>query len=143
MKRTALLSFAAGLLVGTAATAASGTKGQIVRNAPAKTAPSGKAKAIPLIHSGTGAGSAYMGLLEMKAGAKVPLHRDPTEEYIYVIAGGGTISIDGEEHVVYQGDAIFMPANAEVSFAASEKGETHVLQVFAPGGPESKYESWK
>ena len=80
MKRTALLSFAAGLLVGTAATAASGTKGQIVRNAPAKTAPSGKAKAIPLIHSGTGADSAYMGLLEMKAGAKVPLHRDPTEE---------------------------------------------------------------
>jgi quercetin dioxygenase-like cupin family protein len=143
MNRMTLISFAAGILIGTVATAASGSKGQVIRNAASKTAPSGKAKAIPLIHKGMGAESAYMGLLEMEAGTKVPVHRDPTEEYIYVLAGGGTVTIDGEAHIAYQGDAIFMPANAEVSFVSSEKGETHVLQVFAPGGPESKYDSWK
>lgn len=85
---------------------------------------------------------AYVGHLTMQAGAKVPVHRDASEEFIHVLAGSGTITIDGVSEVIGEGDTIFMPANAEVTFANGD-AEMVGLQVFA--GPESakKYEAWR
>lgn len=85
--------------------------------------------------------NAWLGVLHLSPAAKVPLHRDLSEEYLFVLEGGGTLWIDGEEHALAQGSAVFMPAGAEVRF---ENGPdpTTVIQVFA--GPESaeKYASW-
>ena len=57
-----------------------------------------------------------MGLLEMQAGAKVPLHRDATEEYIHILQGSGDITINGKTTKIQKGDTVYMPANAEVTF---------------------------
>ncbi len=106
-------------------------------------APSGMAppKTATIRHLARGA-NAYVGHLTMQAGAKVPVHRDASEEFIHVLAGSGTITIDGVASEIGVGDTIYMPANAEVTF---ENGDAEMvgLQVFA--GPESakKYEAWK
>ena len=86
--------------------------------------------------------NAFIGELTIQPGAKVPVHRDPTEEYLYVLSGGGTMTLNGKVYPVKKGDVIYMPAGAEVSFV-NGKEVTKVMQVFAGPGPASKYDSWK
>ena len=86
--------------------------------------------------------NAWIGRLTMDAGAKVPLHRDPTEEYVFVIAGSGQVTIDGRTSPVAPGTTIFMPANAEVTFQNGDDPMT-VIQVFAGPGPAAKYDAWQ
>jgi len=86
--------------------------------------------------------AAFLGVLELPGGGAVPEHQDLTEEYIYVLEGGGTITVDGEQHSLSPGSAVFMPAGATVSYQNGDEALV-ALQVFA--GPESadKYERWE
>lgn len=106
-------------------------------NAPTATAPNGKAT---ITHLAMGH-NAYLGRLRMDAGAGVPAHRDPTEEYIHVLEGGGSMTIDGEVYEIGPGTTIYMPANAEVSYQNGDQ-EMLALQVFAGPEPAAKYEAW-
>ncbi len=103
-----------------------------------KGSPPGTGRVLPLLQGN----NAFVATIQLDPGATIPTHRDPTEEYIVVTAGGGMLTLDGAEHRLAEGSAVFMPANAEVSFVAGDAGVTG-LQVFA--GPESaaKYDAWK
>ena len=105
--------------------------------APRATAPNGKAT---IAHLARGE-NAYVGLLRMDAGGAVPVHRDTTEEFIHVLSGGGTITIDGQAHEVAAGATIYMPADAEVSYQNGAE-EMVALQVFAGPEPAAKYDAW-
>lgn len=85
---------------------------------------------------------AFIGLLTLNGGGKVPKHADATEEFIYVIDGGGTLHIDGKKHRIGPGTMVYMPAGATVSYA---NGPTPLvaLQVFAGPSPADKYGIWK
>ncbi len=85
---------------------------------------------------------AFVGKLELAGGAAVPEHQDATEEFIYVLEGNGRITIDGAEHAVKPNTAVYMPANATVSF---QNGDARMvaLQVFAGPGPAAKYDGWE
>lgn len=85
--------------------------------------------------------AAFVGVLQMEPGASVPEHRDATEEYIHVLAGGGRMWIEDVEYAVEPGATVFMPAGAKVRF---ENGDvrTTAIQVFAGPAPADKYESW-
>lgn len=106
-------------------------------DAPQATAPNGKAT---ITHLARGQ-NAYLGKLRMDPGGAVPAHRDPTEEFIHVIAGTGTITIDGVDHEIGPGATIYMPAEAEVSYQNGAE-EMVAIQVFAGPGPAAKYEAW-
>jgi quercetin dioxygenase-like cupin family protein len=105
--------------------------------APRATAPSGKAT---ITHLARGH-SAYMGKLEMQGGGAVPEHRDATEEYIHVLSGSGTITIEGVPSQVEAGATIYMPADALVSFTNGPEPLV-AIQVFAGPEPSAKYEKW-
>lgn len=142
------LVFLLGLACGGGLVAAQAARGPtppaVVHLSEARTlvAPSGKARVHILAGAGQGTQSAFLGVLDVDPGAGVPKHRDPTEEYIYVLEGGGEITIDGRAFPLRAGSAVFMPADAEVSFQAMEGTPTRVVQVFAPRGPETKYDGW-
>lgn len=85
--------------------------------------------------------NAYVARLGIAPGAKVPEHKDPTEEYIHVLSGHGKITIDGKTHPVGPGASIYMPAGAKVSFQNGPETMT-ALQVFAGPGPAKKYDTW-
>jgi quercetin dioxygenase-like cupin family protein len=106
-------------------------------DAPRRRAPNGRAQ-IALLALGN---EAFVGRLELDPDAIVPEHRDPTEEYLVVLEGSGTIFIDGVEHAVETGATVFMPANALVTFQ-NGPAPLVAIQVFA--GPESaaKYDAW-
>ena len=100
--------------------------------------PSGKAS-IRLLAEGE---NAFIGLLRMDGGGKVPEHRDQSEEYIHVLKGSGTIFIDDTPQKIKPGTTIFMPKNAKVRY---ENGpdEMMAIQVFADPGSATKYQAWK
>jgi quercetin dioxygenase-like cupin family protein len=85
---------------------------------------------------------AFLARLQMPAGAAVPQHRDSTEEYIHVLEGGGTITVDGTAHTIATGDTVYMPAGAEVSFTNGD-APLVAMQVFAGPEPASKYGVWQ
>lgn len=49
---------------------------------------------------------------EVKAGSEQPLHKHEPEQCYFIIKGTGLMIIDGEERQVYEGDAVYIPANA-------------------------------
>lgn len=85
--------------------------------------------------------NAFIGRLSLAPGGAVPEHQDPTEEYIHVLSGHGTMVIDGETHEISAGTTIFMPAGATVSYQNGAE-ELVAIQVFAGPGPSSKYDRW-
>lgn len=105
--------------------------------APRATAPHGKAS---IAHLARGR-NAYLGMLQMDASASVPNHRDPTEEFIHVLEGGGTMIIDGRSFEITAGTTIYMPAEAEVSFQ-NGPAPMRAIQVFAGPEPAAKYDAW-
>ncbi len=108
-----------------------------IEQAERRTAPSGKAK-VTILARGL---NAFVARLEMEPGAAVPEHRDSTEEYIHVLEGSGTITIDDQAYPLAAGGTVYMPANAKVSFANGDAPLVG-LQVFAGPEPAAKYDAW-
>ena len=101
------------------------------------TSPNGKAELLKIAQGD----NAFVALLNMLAGAVVPVHRDATEEYILFLSGGGILTLDGVTHEVAEGHAVYMAPSAEVTFTAGPDGAT-VFQVFAGPEPAAKYDAW-
>ncbi len=106
--------------------------------AEVRTAASGKAS-IRFLALGE---NAFIGRLELAPGAKVPQHRDATEEYLHILEGSGVITIDGQAYDVGPGATVYMPANAEVSYQ-NGPATLVAIQVFAGPAPAKKYDAWK
>lgn len=102
-----------------------------------RVSPNGKAR-VTILARGL---AAFVARLEMDPGAAVPEHRDATEEYIHVLEGSGTITIDDVTYPLAVGDTVYMPADAKVSF---QNGDAPLvgLQVFAGPEPAAKYDAW-
>lgn len=85
--------------------------------------------------------NAFLAKLEMDAKAKIPLHRDSTEEYVHILEGSGKMTIDGKPYDIAPGTTIYMPPNCEVSF---DNGDAKLIgiQVFAGPEPAKKYDAW-
>lgn len=109
-----------------------------VDSAPKRVAPNGKAT-ITMLGNGD---RAFLGVLTMDAKGKVPIHRDVSEEYIYILEGSGELTIEGKSHSVKPGSAIFMPSGVEVSFTNGDS-KLVALQVFTPLESAKKYNNWK
>ncbi len=100
-------------------------------------APSGKASVRVLARGA----NAFVAELSMDSGAAVPEHADATEEYIHVLEGSGTITIDGQAHDITAGATVFMSAGAVVSYQNGD-APMRALQVFAGPEPAAKYDAW-
>lgn len=86
--------------------------------------------------------AAFVARLTLAPEARLPEHRDSTEEVVHVLRGTGTVTIDGRSWQVGPGDTLFMPANALVSYVNGPT-ESEVLQVFAGPEPAAKYDAWQ
>lgn len=89
-------------------------------------------------------GHVFVAKLTIPANGKVPAHRDPSDEYVYVLSGSGVMTVGESKKGVKisKGDTVLIEAGAEIWFQAGDQ-PVEVLQVFDPSGPEKKYDSWK
>jgi quercetin dioxygenase-like cupin family protein len=77
-------------------------------------------------------------VLALDAGAAVPEHVHAKEtEILYVLAGAGTMVVDGVTLPVDASSVVQIPAN--VTHAASVTAAFRAIQLYTPGGPEQRF----
>ena len=82
---------------------------------------------------------AYAAELTFSAGATVAAHRhDTSSEVLYVLDGGGTLTIGENQSVLAKGSAISIPKATQHAFTAGPKG-FRAIQFYLPPGPEERF----
>ena len=87
-----------------------------------------------------------LGVAEFAAHGVLHLHRHEPAEFYMCLTGSGIVTIDGVEHIVKSGSAVFVPGNAEHGVVAGAEGLTFaygfaqhsfadVDYVFSTSGP--------
>jgi quercetin dioxygenase-like cupin family protein len=61
----------------------------------------------------TATDSLTAGVAEVESGGWLGLHRHKPAEIYYVLEGNGVVTLDGQEHAVGPGSAVFIPGDAE------------------------------
>jgi quercetin dioxygenase-like cupin family protein len=101
----------------------------------------GKARVRKLLGpENTGREVAYLGLLEADPGAEIPRHMHPTSaELMYVVSGGGMLTVGAEPIPFGPDTAIHIPENQPhlANFTGPDK--TIMIQLYAPAGPEQRF----
>jgi quercetin dioxygenase-like cupin family protein len=101
----------------------------------------GKARVRKLLTTdNTGHQTAYLGVLEADPGAEIPRHLHPTSaEILYVVSGGGVLTVGAEPIPFGPDTAIHIPENQPhlASFTGPDK--TIMIQLYAPPGPEQRF----
>ncbi len=54
----------------------------------------------------------------LEAGGHSPRHQHDYEHEVYVVAGGGTVLLNGKENPIKAGDVVYVPADHEHQFKA-------------------------
>ena len=99
----------------------------------------GKGKAQLLLEPDRTAGrQAYLGVLELEAGAAVPEHKHPAEaEILYVIEGDAELVSGGQTLRAEKDTALQVPPG--VLHAGRVAKGARILQIYAPAGPEQRF----
>jgi quercetin dioxygenase-like cupin family protein len=85
---------------------------------------------------------AFLGKLRVRPNGSIKKHSDPSEQYLYILRGSGTLTIDGTEYGVEPKMTIFVEPGAEMSFQ-NDDGLFEALQVYAPPEAANKYSKWE
>ena len=85
--------------------------------------------------------NAYLGELNLAPETVVPPHQHDSEEYLFIIEGGGVLTIDGQEHELTPGTAVLIPAATQHSYV---NGDHHTIafQIFADPQGAQRYLEW-
>lgn len=86
--------------------------------------------------------NAYVGKLILSPGGRIRPRETSAEEYLYVLQGRGTLTIDQTTHYVTPGTAIYVPPRSRISFVNGARSLI-ALQVFAGPGPADRFASWR
>jgi quercetin dioxygenase-like cupin family protein len=79
-------------------------------------------------------------ILEMPGSAKVPEHVHAGEtELLYVLAGSGTLTVNGVELAVTPTSTIQIPPKTKHAFTAS--ADFRAVQIYTPAGPEQRFKA--
>jgi quercetin dioxygenase-like cupin family protein len=76
--------------------------------------------------------------LDLDATAAIPTHvHDGSTEVLYLLEGGGSMTIDGVELPVTATSVVQIPAGVAHSFTAS--AASRAIQIYTPPGPEQRF----
>jgi quercetin dioxygenase-like cupin family protein len=71
------------------------------------------------------------GVADLEPGDWLGLHRHTPAEVYYVVDGEGIVSLDGVEHSISAGTAVFIPGNAEHGIRNTASASLRFFYVFA------------
>ena len=77
----------------------------------------------------------YQMIAELAAGTKMPEHKHPQEQIIYILSGRMTVFANGGVHQLRAGDSYYLGSNVPHGVETPE--ETRVLDTFSP--PRDEY----
>ncbi|HXU82471.1 MAG TPA: cupin domain-containing protein, partial [Polyangia bacterium] len=120
-------------------------KGQLVVKSMVDVAPlpilGGKGNARILLEpQDTGSPALALDVVEWSGGAEAPRHQhDGSAEVLYVVAGGGTLTVGSETYPFAAEDAIHIPSGQPHGAKFSAGDKTIAIQFYAPAGPEQRF----
>ncbi len=85
--------------------------------------------------------NAYLGKISLAPETEVPLHTHESEEYLYILEGGGVMTIDGKEYDLGPGMAVAVPAGVEHGFVNGSE-PTVAVQFFADSEGAQRFLQW-
>ena len=71
------------------------------------------------------------GLAELAPSGRLGLHRHTQAEVHHLVEGSGVVVLDGVEHPVVAGSAVFIPGDAEHGIRNTGEGALRVVYAFA------------
>ena len=84
--------------------------------------------------------TAYLGILEADAGCEIPRHTHTSAELMYVVSGGGVLTLGTADTFPFGPDtAIHVPENTAHQAAFNTPDKTVIVQLYAPAGPEQRF----
>lgn len=88
----------------------------------------------------TGSNTMALDLIELSPGAEVPRHAHAgSTEVLYVLSGGGKLSVGSESYPFGPEDVIHVPADQPHGATFSRDDKTVAIQIYAPAGPEQRF----
>ena len=86
---------------------------------------------------------AALSILTIGPGANVPEHvHDGSAELLFILEGGGTMTVAGVAQAVSTGSAIYIPAATPHSYTNDAVEMTRAVQVYVGAGPEARFRNW-
>lgn len=76
------------------------------------------------------------GVTELEVGGWLGHHRHEPSEIYYVLSGEGRLSIDGQDHRVLAGTAVYIPGNSEHAIRNTGSVQLRFFYAFAVGSFE-------
>ena len=77
----------------------------------------------------------YQMVAELQAGSKMPEHKHPNEQLVYIVSGRMRLIVEGTAHELAPGDSFYLAANVPHGVETLE--DTRVLDTFSP--PREEY----
>ena len=78
----------------------------------------------------------YTGLTELAPGGWLGRHRHSHAEVYHLVEGSGVVVLEGEEHPVAAGSAVFIPGDAEHGIRNTGAGPLRFVYAFATDSVE-------
>jgi quercetin dioxygenase-like cupin family protein len=83
-----------------------------------------------------------LSVIEWDPKAEAPRHQHPgSAEVLYVVSGGGTLTVGSESYPFAAGDAIHIPADQPHGGKFGPGEKTVAIQFYAPAGPEQRFKT--
>jgi len=106
-----------------------------VDDVPADTRRGGDLRTL-LAPKSVGSTSGFMGVATIPAGDWISEHYHPySEEFVYVVRGGITATLDGVDHDVPVGNGLFVPINVKHRFVNDGDEEAFIVFHLGPLAP--------
>ncbi len=102
----------------------------------------GKGQAHILLGPETGDTPVSLAVVTYQPGAAVAKQVfGASEAFSWVVSGGGVLKVGSEDHPFTAGHALFVPSGQPSSATFTKDEPTHIVQVFAPAGPEQNFKA--
>jgi len=120
--------------------------GKVISAEQAETfvAPNGMSQIGLLLNSETAPDTpAAVSVLALQPEAAVPEHaHEGAAEILYVLEGGGSVTIGGETTSLSPGAVVYLPADVLHSYSNDSGETTRVVQIYVGPGSEARFRSW-
>jgi mannose-6-phosphate isomerase-like protein (cupin superfamily) len=103
---------------------------------PAEPMDGGRGEKIKLINTTLGTHNVDVHLNTLKPGGpRGKIHRHTKADNVYIVKRGeGTLTVEGETHIVREDDVIFIPAGMKHSLSNLSDADCQIFEIYAPAG---------
>lgn len=103
---------------------------------PVEEMPGGRGEKVKLINTALGTHNVDVHLNKLKPGGpRGKVHHHSKADNVYIVKRGeGTLTVEGETHIVREDDVIFIPAGMKHSLSNLGESVFEIFEIYAPAG---------